>query len=219
MKNNKSKTNILPESYARKYKSSALKARIADDGMWQLIPAVNYDMNSPRGIGRLEQNDILFQFIDRYFPNDAYAFEPNMMDGRFAFLPDNVRHQGIALLASTKRRGFLEVAQFWYPYEFTDSSVTLTIGLSQVSIPQFDVKPTAELAAWIRKIYMVDDRKMGHYCTFPFTMNSVITLQGDFMDKPDQTAKIIRQSLKKETPLVQRNGEGLIQFMRHCRKH
>ena len=90
----------LPGPYEKKYKSEDLKFKIADIGMWSMIPAVKGDMDSPSGLNRLKENDILFSFIDEYFPNDPYAFEPNMQDGRFMFLPDEVRHQGMGVCAS-----------------------------------------------------------------------------------------------------------------------
>lgn len=72
-----------------------MKEKIADDLMWVAIPSVYDRMKSPKGKQRLQENDLLFTFIDDCFTLDDYVFEPNMRDGRYVFLPDDVHHQGI----------------------------------------------------------------------------------------------------------------------------
>ena len=85
----------LPPRYARKYNSAYLKAKIADVNMWSMIPGVEPDICGLDGARRMKQNELLFEFIDQYFPDAQYAFEPNMADGRFIMLPDNPSHQGM----------------------------------------------------------------------------------------------------------------------------
>ena len=77
----------LPGIYEKRYKSENLKRAIADDGMWYLIPCVSVGMDSPQGIHRIKENDLLFTFIGQYFPDAPFAFEPYMVDGRFAANP------------------------------------------------------------------------------------------------------------------------------------
>lgn len=72
-----------------------------------MIPAVNYKMDSPDGIKRLEKNHILFAFIDEYFGEAPFAFEPNMQDDRFVFLPADVGHQGMGIAVSSEIPEFL----------------------------------------------------------------------------------------------------------------
>lgn len=109
----------LPSRYEKLYKSNYLKNQIADEGMWYLIPSVTGGMDSVQGARRMKENHVLFSFIDTYFPDGPFAFEPNMQDGRFVFLPPVVDHQGIGICALTEVPGFLEVGHFWYPEEFT----------------------------------------------------------------------------------------------------
>ena len=54
----------LPAAYEKKYHSAHLKDMIADPMMWQLIPGVPSEADSPAGKKRLEANDPLFIFID-----------------------------------------------------------------------------------------------------------------------------------------------------------
>ena len=54
----------LPPRYARKYNSAYLKAKIADENMWSLIPGVNHDISGLDGARRMKQNELLFEFID-----------------------------------------------------------------------------------------------------------------------------------------------------------
>ena len=114
----------LPKIYEKRFKSRYLKDRIIDDGMWGYIPCVDYPIDSRSGRGRIEVNSPLFEFIDKHFPNGPFAFEPNMMDGRFVFLPESVYHQGIGICASLAFPGALEVGQFWYPCEFTEKAIS-----------------------------------------------------------------------------------------------
>ena len=62
----------LPGIYESRYKSEMLKEQIADDGMWLLNPGIHGDMDSREGIQRLKENDLLFRFIDRFFPEGPF---------------------------------------------------------------------------------------------------------------------------------------------------
>ena len=140
----------LPGIYEKRYKSENLKRAIADDGMWYLIPCVSGGMDSPQGIQRIKENDLLFSFIDQYFPDAPFAFEPYMEDGRFVFLPDNVEHQGMGVRISKDAPGYLDICQFWYPAEFTQKQLMI----DQLCVPVFAVPPCKELADMIRDIYI-----------------------------------------------------------------
>ncbi len=94
--------------------------------MWAFIPAVDYSINSPKGVKRLEKHHVLFEFIDNYLGEMPFAFEPNMQDNRYVLLPDDVGHQGIGVTVSSEVPGFLEVGHFWYPFEFTEKTLHLT---------------------------------------------------------------------------------------------
>ena len=201
----------LPDRFEKKYKSEELKARIADEGMWFLIPAVTGSISSPDGVRRIKENDLLFSFIDEYFPVFPFAFEPYMQDGRFVFLPDDVKHQGMGVCVSKDIPGFLEIGHFWYPQEYTEKNIP--IGRGQVYIPVFSAPPGEELADMIRKVYLRKVLPHQKFCTFPFQLNVTVTLEGDFLDELDLSINTIRDALKNEDPLVQRNGEGLIHFM------
>lgn len=169
-------------------------------------------MDSSAGIKRLEKNHTLFDFIDNYFGDDLFAFEPNMQDDRFVFLPANVGHQGMGVTVSNDMPGFLEIGHFWYPSEFTTKNIS--IGPAQVYVPIFITKPSSDLAGIVRKAYMdKNEASDNNYCTFPFSPNYVVTLSGNFMDKINETAKIIRNALKDADAATKRNGEGLIGFM------
>ena len=206
---------LLPAGFENKYHSEELKNKIADFGMWQLIPAVTGDIDSSQGIQRLQENDLLFTFIDQYFPDAPYAFEPNMQDGRFMFLPDYVGHQGIGICASLDLPGFLEIGHFWYPGEFTEKEIS--IGMAQVYVPIFSTKPGSELADMVQKVYMNDDIRTLH-CTFSFHTDQIITLKGNFLDHLPQSIKKIRDALKDSDNMIRRNGEGLIEFMQNIMK-
>ena len=56
----KNKRGRLPDFYEIRYHSELLKEKIADDGMWSMIPAVRGSMHSSEGIRRLKENDLLF---------------------------------------------------------------------------------------------------------------------------------------------------------------
>ena len=201
----------LPGGFEEKYKSETLKQRIADLGMWTAIPAVRCSMNSPEGVKRLEGNDVLFTFIDQYFQDVPFAFEPNMQDGRYVFLPHDVSHQGIGICASKELPGFLEVGQFWYPAEFTAKR---NLHIDQVYVAQYSTRPDLIFASRIRVLYTaVPKTKHSYYCTFPFDPDTVLRFDGDFMDQLNKTGQTIRNSLRDRSPQVQRNGEGLISFM------
>ena len=107
------KRERLPGPYEKKYKSEYLKQQIVPLEMWFPIPCVKGTLNSPEGIKRLEENDLLFSFLDEYFPDGAYALEPNMQDGRFMLVPENVLHQGIGICVSEDYPSCLEVGHFW----------------------------------------------------------------------------------------------------------
>ncbi len=206
------RTGKLPGDFETRYKSNNLKNQIEDEGMWGMIPSVTYSINSPGGIERLEKNHLLFAFIDEYFGDEDFAFEPNMMDDRYVFLPAKVDHQGIGIAIAPDVPGFLEVAHFWYPDEFTKKPIPF--GPSQVYIPNFKIKPGPELAKMVRDVYLDDDKSSDtNYCTFPFTPDIVVTMSGNFMDNIDKSAKTIRDALKSADPATKRNGEGLIEFM------
>jgi hypothetical protein len=207
----------LPGSFESKYKSEKLKALIADDMLWGAIPCVTYPMDSNGGKKRLKQNDILFSFIDQYFPDDPFAFEPNMQDGRYVFLPEQVRHQGMGVCASLDVPGFLEVGHFWYPREFTARGKT---DLDQIYVPMFSSQPDERLVEMVREVYMRDESSLRtKYCTFPFFPGCVVTLKGDFLDNLAKTENTIRTALKDESAQVQKNGAWFIQFLRDlCRE-
>ena len=206
----------LPGGYEEKYRSEELKQRIADLGMWVTIPAVRGSMNSPEGIKRLVANDVLFTFIDQYFQDVPFAFEPNMQDGRYVFLPHDVSHQGIGICASKELPGFLEIGQFWYPGEFTEKR---TLNIDQVYVAQYSTRPDFVFANRIRTLY-ADERKTKYsqYCTFPFDPDTVLRFDGYFMDHVTKTSSAIRDALKDCSSQVQRNGEGLILFMQRMMK-
>lgn len=206
----------LPGGFEEKYKSETLKQRIADLAMWGMIPSVTYSMDSKKGIKRLKENEALFTFIDRYFPDVPFSFEPNMQDGRYVFLPHYVYHQGIGICASKNLPGCLEVGHFWYPEEYTEKR---TIFIDQVYIPQYTTRPDSEFADKIRPLYVeTPDERMDHYCTFPFDPDTVVRFDGDFLDHLNTTTQTIRNALKDRGPQLQRNGEGLILFMERLMK-
>lgn len=45
-------------------KDAGLKAKIADENMWSLIPGVEPDICGLDGARRMKQNELLFEFID-----------------------------------------------------------------------------------------------------------------------------------------------------------
>ncbi len=201
----------LPEEFEKKYTCEALKEHIADTGMWCMIPGVNYHMDSPKGIERLKKNDVLFTFIDQYFQDMPFAFEPNMRDGRFVFLPADVSHQGIGICASAMFDGFLDVGHFWYPAEFTRDQ---RLHIDQVFIPQFSARPDPEFAQKIKKLYSERiDRRGSYYCTFPFAPDCIVRLKGNFMDDVGKAGKAIREALKDQGSMIQKHGEQMIHFM------
>ena len=197
----------LPADFENRYHSDKLRQLIADDGMWYVIPAVSEKMNSRSGIRRLEENHPLFSFIDTYLSDFPYAFEPNMKDGRFVLLSANVSHQGLGVSVSRELPGYLEVGHFWYPAEFTNRKVDV----DQVYVPAFSARIGQELADMIRNHF---EAGSGYICTFPFTMDLVVTLKENFLDRLPQTENIIRRALKNSDDLIKKNGEGLIQYMR-----
>lgn len=206
----------LPGGFEDKYRSETLKQRIADLGMWVTIPAVRCSMNSPDGIKRLEANDVLFTFIDQYFQDIPFAFEPNMQDGRYVFLPHDVSHQGIGICASKELPGFLEIGQFWYPAEFTAKR---SLSIDQVYVAQYSTRPDLVFANRIRTLYAENRKsKQSHYCTFPFDPDTVLRFDGNFMDQLNKTSQTIRNALQDRNSQVQRNGEGLILFMERIMK-
>ena len=200
----------LPDIYEKRYKSENLKRAIADNGMWYLIPCVSGGMDSPQGIHRIKENDLLFTFIDQYFPDAPFAFEPYMVDGRFVFLPDNVEHQGMGVSVSKDLPGYLEICQFWYPSEFTQKKLMI----DQLYVPVFSIPPCKELADMVRDIYIPEKEPRQHYCTFPIYLDTVVTLQGDFLDKMDQSANTIRRATKGKSPHIQKTGQDMIMHMR-----
>ncbi|MBR2822475.1 MAG: hypothetical protein IKE24_02160 [Clostridia bacterium] len=201
----------LPGGFEEKYKSEALKQRIADLGMWNMIPAVKCSMNSPEGIKRLEANDVLFTFIDQYFRDVPFAFEPNMQDGRFVFLPHDVSHQGIGICASKDLPGYLEIGQFWYPAEFTAKRL---LHIDQVYVAQYSTEPDLVFANGIRTLYTEKRKsKQSCYCTFPFDPDTYLRFDGNFMDQLNNTCQKIQNALKDRSFQVRRNGEALILFL------
>lgn len=204
------KRKPLPYGYEEKYHSEKLKERIAGEDLWYMIPAVRGDISSVSGKKRMRENDPLFSFIDRYFPDDDYAFEPNMEDGRFVFLPADVNHQGIGIAASKFGPQYLDVIQFWYPVEYMSGKSAFPV--DQVAVNAYSVRPDQAFADEIRKCYM-QKRKKEHYCTFPYLPGLMVTLKGNFLDDPEKSAGIIRDSLKDQSAQTIRNGEGLILFM------
>ena len=136
--------SALPTRYEKLYKSSYLKTQIADDGMWYLIPGVTGGMDSVQGARRMKENAPLFSFIDTYFPDGPFAFEPNIQDGRFVFLPSKVDHQGIGVCASMDVPGMLDVGHFWYPEEYTSRGTAFPV--DQVWVCMYKTNLYDELA-------------------------------------------------------------------------
>ena len=202
----------LPGLYEGKYKSEKMKEQIADDGMWGFIPCVDYAMNSPKGRRRLKQNDLLFSFVDEFFPEFPFAFEPNMIDGRYVLLPEYVNHQGVGLCVSNDLPGFLEMCHFWYPADYTEK--TIPFGPAQVYIPILSMKSSKELADIISRVFIEDNTKQEPHCTFTFgNPEKIVYLRGYFLDNLDITKKTIKEALKDAKPQEKRNAEGLIGFM------
>ena len=206
------------DDFKKQFKSKALVDKIEDDGMWGFIPEVDYSINSKKGVERLKENELLFKFIDDFFTDDKYAFEPNMQDGRYMFLPDDVGHQGIGACVSLSFPGFIEVGHFWYPCEFTEKDVT--VGGAQVYVPIFSARPGKELADLLRSVYMLenDTYHKGSYCTFPFDAELIVKLESYFLDKMNKSVKIIRDAVKDRSEQTRRNAEGLIGFMQRIVK-
>ena len=206
------------DDFKKQFKSKALIDKIEDDGMWGFIPEVDYSINSKKGVERLKENELLFKFIDDYFTEDKYAFEPNMQDGRYMFLPDDVGHQGIGACVSLSLPGFIEVGHFWYPCEFTEKDVT--VGGAQVYVPIFSARPGKELSDLLRSVYMLenDTYHKGYYCTFPFDAELIVKLESHFLDKMNKSVKIIRDAVKDRSEQTRRNAEGLIGFMQRIVK-
>ncbi|MBQ8008950.1 MAG: hypothetical protein IJ081_03090 [Prevotella sp.] len=203
----------LPTRYEKLYKSAYLKTAIADDGMWNLIPSVTGSMDSVQGARRMKENHVLFTFIDTYFPDGPFAFEPNMQDGRFVFLPAVVDHQGIGICASMDVPGFLDIGHFWYPWEFTENDTAFHV--DQVWVCMYKTNLFDELAETVKRWYFREDSASEEkFCTFPFGPQHVVRLEGDFLDRMNSSIRAIRAELKDADPMVQRNGEGLIQFMK-----
>lgn len=202
----------LPPRYARKYNSAYLKAKIADENMWSLIPGVEPDICGLDGARRMKQNELLFEFIDQYFPDAQYAFEPNMADGRFIMLPDNPSHQGMGVCVSNDLPGLLEVCHLWYPLEYMGQ-----ISGRQAYCPSFSMKPDERLAKTVRKAFNPQVSEV-QYCTFAFTPDLIVTLRGNFMNEMNKTARTIRDALKDADEKVQSNGETLIHFMKQARQ-
>ena len=200
----------LPGGFEERYRSETLKQRIADLGMWNMIPCVTCSMDSPKGIKRIKQNDTLFTFIDRYFPDVPFSFEPNMQDGRYVFIPRHTWHQGIGICASKRLPGYLEIGHFWYPAEYTSKGPLM---IDQVYVAQYLNRPDSDFADKIRPLYTEDSGPDSHYCTFPFDPDTVVRFDGDFLDHLNTTTQTIRNALRNRSPQLQRNGEGLILFM------
>jgi hypothetical protein len=214
----KNKRDRLPDFYEIRYHSELLKEKIADDGMWCLIPGVDPNINSAKSKRRLKMNEALFSFIDAYFPEGPFAFEPNMRDGRFMFIPDNVYHQGMAVCASHMIPGALEVGHFWYPHDYCNGELKSYV--DQVYVPTFTTTLKGELAEMVRGIYFddTDDSTRDAYprnlCDFPFNMGLSVRLEGDFMDDVETAAKTILDALANQDAQTRRNGDGLVMFMR-----
>ena len=206
-----SRRTLLPGDFETRYKSEGLKEQISEISMWSMIPAVTYSMESKKGIRRLEKHHLLFEFIDEHFGNDSFAFEPNMQDDRFVFIPQNVSHQGIGICVCDGLPGFLEVGHFWYPGDYSKKR-SMPIGMGQVYVPMFRERPDDELVDMVRRIYMKKDRHE-QYCTFPFSPKTIVTLKGNFMDHLPQSIKTIREAVQGQDPVIVRNAEGLINFM------
>lgn len=207
------KREKLPKKFEEKYKSEQLKEKIANPSMWFLIPGVSGTVSDRNGLRRLNENDLLFSFIDEYFPDDPFEFEPNMKDGRFVMLPKQVDHQGMGILVSRDLPGFLEIGHFWYPGEYAKKKIAIG-PFTQIYVPIFQMKPGPKLAAMVREIYFPEKPRKTKLCTFPFAENITVTLKGDFLDNMKSTEKKIRDVLKNQPDMIQRNGEGLIHFMK-----
>ena len=69
-----------------------------------------------------------------------------------------------------------------------------------------------ELAEMVNSVYFNESQEK--YCCFPFGPNHIVTLEGDFLDKVNLAIRKIRAELKDADESVQRNGEGLIEFMK-----
>lgn len=73
-----------------------------------------------------------------------------------------------------------------------------------------------ELSRFVRQWYFNESEEK--FCTFPFGPNHMVKLEGDFLDKVNLAIRKIRAELKDADPMVQRNGEGLIEFMKRVVK-
>ena len=200
----------LPSTYDALYHSAYLKSQITDIGMWAMIPGIDPVIDSPKGARRMKENEPLFKFIDKYFPDGPFAFEPNMQDGRFVFLPAEVDHQGIGICASQDVPGMLDVGHFWYPEEFTANNAARHV--DQVWVCMFKTNLYEDLMAMVKSIYFntTEDK----YCIFPFGPQHVVMLKGNFLDKLDASIKRIENGLKDADERVKRNGEGLTHYMK-----
>ena len=65
----------------------------------------------------------------------------------------------------------------------------------------------------VKRVYSDSRNQHGNYCTFPFLPDTIVTLEGDFLDNPEEASKTIRKVLKDKDPQIQRSGEGLIMFI------
>lgn len=203
---------LLPKPYEKKYQSEYLKKRIADIGLWTFIPGVNPDMNSPSSHARLKENDLLFSFLDKYCKGMPYAFEPFMADGRFVLLPEDVGHQGLAIMVSKIFPGFFDIVQFWYPCEYVHKVNSLPP--NQACLPVFAMKPGAEVVRIIKKYYLEQKRSVDNFCTFLFDPNTMVRLDGYFLDSMPLTENKIRNTLTHASSTAKKNGEKTIAFMK-----
>lgn len=205
----------LPAAYEKKYHSEHLKDMIADPMMWQLIPGVPGEANSPAGKKRLKENDPLFSFVDTYFPDNEFGFEPIMTDGRFVFLPEETTHQGFGICASKTSSAMLEICHFWYPAEYSEKPLIANC-LNQLYAPGFLMAPGEPLRDLAQK-YFYDTSYENEYvggCVFPFGPGHAAVLEGYFLDNLPETEKIIREAVKDANPEFRKKAETQIMFMR-----
>ncbi len=205
----------LPAAYEKKYHSEHLKDMIADPMMWLLIPGVPGEADSPAGKKRLKENDPLFTFIDTYFPDKEFGFEPIMTDGRFVFLPPDPNHQGFGITAAKNSSVLLEVCHFWYPAEYSEKPL-IANALNQLYSPGFLMASKERLRDLAQK-YFYDASYENNYvgaCVFPFGPDHAAVLEGYFLDNLPETEKIIRNAVKDAHPEFQNKAEAQIMFMR-----
>ena len=206
----------LPPTWQKRIRSDYLKEQLVDYFLWTQIPGVDPDMGSARGRRRLKESEALFAFVDTYFPEGPFAIEPNMHDGRFMLIPDEFYHQGMAICASLRYPGALEVGHFWYPRDF--STRVLKNDPDQLYADMFTTIHDDVVAEMARSIlapggYTVRPNPKRR-CDFPFFLNLTVTLEGPFLNDVGSAVRTVKEALRDQSEQIRRNGSGLTMFMK-----